>query len=95
MLFQNNVPIDLACHSSILNMQSVLEIRITLHQTSHPELQKRCRSMMFVLLVVTSTWRSPYESSARIRLQAKPGLVGSHHASPLLRYPRCMLSTPG
>ncbi|KFM63708.1 hypothetical protein X975_13027, partial [Stegodyphus mimosarum] len=40
-------------------------------------------------------WSSPYESPARIRLQAKPGLVGKHHTSPLLRHPQCMLSTPG
>ncbi|GFU95317.1 uncharacterized protein TNCV_4309161 [Trichonephila clavipes] len=31
------------------------------------------------LLTVTGTLRSPYSSSARIRLQTKPGLVGKHH----------------
>ncbi|GFV17894.1 uncharacterized protein TNCV_3409401 [Trichonephila clavipes] len=48
-----------------------------------------------VLLVVTGTWRSPYSSPVRIRLQTKPGLVGKHHTRPFLRCPQCMLSTPG
>ncbi|GFX29708.1 uncharacterized protein TNCV_2750421 [Trichonephila clavipes] len=48
-----------------------------------------------ILLMVTGTWHSAYESPTRIRLQAKPGLVGKHHTSPLLRCPQCMLSTPG
>ncbi|GFU08239.1 hypothetical protein TNCV_3766761 [Trichonephila clavipes] len=39
------------------------------------------------------TMRSPYK--ARIRLQAKPGLVRKHHTSPLLQCVQCMLSTPG
>ncbi|GFY06227.1 uncharacterized protein TNCV_2680211 [Trichonephila clavipes] len=44
-----------------------------------------------VLLVVKGTWRSPYESPARIKRQTKPGLVGKHHTRPLLWRPQCML----
>ncbi|GFW83714.1 uncharacterized protein TNCV_668271 [Trichonephila clavipes] len=47
-----------------------------------------------VLLVVTGTWSSPYQSPARIRLQTKRGLAGKHHTRPLLWFPQCMLSTP-
>ncbi|GFX43768.1 hypothetical protein TNCV_4110471 [Trichonephila clavipes] len=38
-----------------------------------------------VLLVVTGTWTSPYESPERIRLQAKSRLIGKHPTCPLLR----------
>ncbi|GFW44507.1 hypothetical protein TNCV_4389661 [Trichonephila clavipes] len=40
-----------------------------------------------VLLMVRGTWCSPYELLVRIRLQAKPGLFGNYHKSPLLRCP--------
>ncbi|GFU93439.1 uncharacterized protein TNCV_2728261 [Trichonephila clavipes] len=76
MLFQNDVPTDLACHSSNLNMKvSSGEPKIIPKQSCTTE------TMPFndVLLVVMGPWHSPYESPSRIRLQAKPGLVGKHH----------------
>ncbi|KFM64517.1 hypothetical protein X975_23100, partial [Stegodyphus mimosarum] len=94
MLFQNDVPIDLACHGSNLNMQ----VSSGTQSNSTPN-EHSCTTVTVsfndVFLVVTGTWSSPYESLARIRLQAKPGLVGKHHTSPLLWCPQCMLSTPG
>ncbi|KFM63827.1 hypothetical protein X975_04219, partial [Stegodyphus mimosarum] len=94
MLFQNDVPIELACQGSNLNMQ----ISSRTQNNSIPK-EHSCTTVTVsfndVFLVVTGTWSSPYESPARIRLQAKPGLFGKHHTSPLLRCPQCMLSTPG
>ncbi|GFV84792.1 uncharacterized protein TNCV_4297741 [Trichonephila clavipes] len=61
--------------------------------------QLRCRPRHLTIVekdeVVTGTWRSPYLSVARIRLQTKAGLVGKRHRRPLLWCPQCMLSTPG
>ncbi|GFT99502.1 hypothetical protein TNCV_3239481 [Trichonephila clavipes] len=48
-----------------------------------------------VLLVVTGTWRYSYESPVRIRLQAKPGIIGKHHARTLSQCPQYMLSISG
>lgn len=93
MLFQNDVPINLGCHGSDLNMQ----ICSGAQYNSTPN-EQSCTTVMVsfndVVLVVTGTWRSPYESPTWIRLQAKPGLVGKHHTSPLWRCPHCMFSTP-
>ncbi|GFT25818.1 hypothetical protein TNCV_1517831 [Trichonephila clavipes] len=44
-----------------------------------------------VVLVVTVTWHSPYESPAGIRLQIKPEIVGKYHTCPLLRCPKYTL----
>ncbi|GFU57390.1 uncharacterized protein TNCV_3635691 [Trichonephila clavipes] len=66
---------------------------------SLPEREPSCTTVAVsfngILLVVTGTWRSPYESPARNRLKTKPGVVGKHHIRLLLWYPQCMLSTPG
>ncbi|GFV25109.1 uncharacterized protein TNCV_1007031 [Trichonephila clavipes] len=62
-------------------------------QTSNPAPPKWCQ-INDVLLVEMGTWHSPNECPARIRLQAKPGLVGKLHTRPLLRCPQFMLSAP-
>ncbi|GFX73464.1 uncharacterized protein TNCV_3402751 [Trichonephila clavipes] len=84
MLFQNDVAIDLASHSSNLNMQVSSGTRKNYHPFFN---QQSCTTVTVsfndFLLVVTGNWRSQYESPMRIRLQAKPGLVGKHHISPL------------
>ncbi|GFT26752.1 uncharacterized protein TNCV_3709441 [Trichonephila clavipes] len=94
MLFQNDIPIDVACYRYTLNMQVSSG---TKNNSSPNEPSSTIVTVSFngVLLVVTGTWRSPYESPARIRLRTKPGLVGKHHTKPLLWCPQCMLSTPG
>ncbi|GBL79575.1 hypothetical protein AVEN_18144-1 [Araneus ventricosus] len=94
MLFQNDIPIDVACHRYTLNMQVSSRTKNN-SSPNEPSCTTVTVSFNGVLLVVTGTWRSPYESPARIRLQTKPGLVGKHHTRPLLRCPQCMLSTPG
>ncbi|GFX91519.1 uncharacterized protein TNCV_3681051 [Trichonephila clavipes] len=94
LLFQYDIPIDLARHGSNLIKQVSSGT-----QNSSPS-QKRAiyttETVSFnnVLLEVTGTWRSPFESPAGITLRAKPGLVGKHHTSPQLQCPQCMLSTP-
>ncbi|GFW28227.1 uncharacterized protein TNCV_4499571 [Trichonephila clavipes] len=94
MLFQNDIPIDVACHRYSLNMQ----VSSGTKNNSSPK-EPACKTVTVsfngVLLVVMGTWRSPYLSSARITLQTKPGLVGKHHTRPLLWCPQCMLSTRG
>ena len=93
-MFQNDIPIDVACHRYTLNMQ----VSSGTKNNSSPKraiLYHRTVSFNGVLYVVTYTWRSSYENPARIRLQTKRGLVGKRHTRPLLRYPQCMLSTPG
>src|SRR5215510_1528448 len=61
MLFQNVVPVDLANHGSDLNMQ----IRSGAQYESTPN-ENSCITVTVsfndVVLVVTGTWRSPYES---------------------------------
>ncbi|GFT47670.1 uncharacterized protein TNCV_1940071 [Trichonephila clavipes] len=99
MLFQNDIPIDVACHRYTLNMQvssgtknnsspiepSGITVAVTFSGGNG--------YLVVVLLVVTGTWRSSYKSSARIKLQTKPGIDGKHHTRPLLWCPQCMLST--
>ncbi|GBM90739.1 hypothetical protein AVEN_197246-1 [Araneus ventricosus] len=94
MLFQNDIPIDVACHRYTLNMQVSSGTKNN-SSLNEPSCTTVTVSFNGVVLVVTGTWRSPYESPTRIRLQTKPGLVGKHHTRPLLRCPQCMLSTPG
>ncbi|GBL85192.1 hypothetical protein AVEN_222684-1 [Araneus ventricosus] len=94
MLFQNDIPIDVACHRYTLNMQVSSGTKNN-SSPNEPSCTTVTVSFNGVLLVVTGTWRSPYESPARIRLQTKLGLVGKHHTRPLLRCPQCMLSSPG
>ncbi|GFV18140.1 uncharacterized protein TNCV_169431 [Trichonephila clavipes] len=94
MLFQNDITIDVASHHYTLNMQvsSGTKNNSSLYEPSCTTITV---SFNGVLLVVTGTWRSPYLSPARIRLQTKPGLVVKHHTRPLLWCPQCMLSTLG
>ncbi|GBM92774.1 hypothetical protein AVEN_196237-1 [Araneus ventricosus] len=94
MLFQNDIPLDVACHRYTLNMQVSSGTKNN-SSPNEPSCTTVTVSFNGVLLVVTGTWRSPYESPARIGLQNKPGLVGKHHTRPLLRCSQCMLSTPG
>ncbi|GFX98215.1 uncharacterized protein TNCV_4908581 [Trichonephila clavipes] len=94
MLFQNDILIDVACHRYTLNMQVSYGTK-NKSSPNEPSCTTVTVSFSGVLLVVTGTWRSPYLSPARIRLQTKPGLVGKHHTRPLLWCPQCMLSTPG
>ncbi|GFU89265.1 uncharacterized protein TNCV_4278791 [Trichonephila clavipes] len=59
MLFQNDIPIDVACHRYSLNMQVLLE-----QDNSSPN-EPSCTTVTVVsfncvLLVRTGTWRSPY-----------------------------------
>ncbi|GFV48451.1 uncharacterized protein TNCV_3027211 [Trichonephila clavipes] len=93
MLFQNDIPIDVAYHRYTLNMQLSSGTKNN-SSPNKPSYNTVMVSFNGVLLVVTGTWRSPYESPVRIRLQTKPGLVGKHHTKPLLWCPQCMLSTP-
>ncbi|GFX96222.1 uncharacterized protein TNCV_2291101 [Trichonephila clavipes] len=79
MLFQNDIPIDVACHRYTLNMQ----VSSGTKNNSSPN-EPSCTTIMvsfngvFFNSLVTGTRRSPYLSPARIRLQTKPGLVGPH-----------------
>ncbi|GFU10482.1 uncharacterized protein TNCV_4154201 [Trichonephila clavipes] len=59
MLFQNDIPIDVACHRYTLNMQVSSE---TKNNSSPNESSCTTVTVSFngVLLVVTGTWRSPY-----------------------------------
>ncbi|GBL99914.1 hypothetical protein AVEN_19416-1 [Araneus ventricosus] len=75
MLFQNDIPIDVACHRYTLNMQVSSGTKNN-SSPNEPSCTTVTVSFNGVLLVVTGTWSSPYESPARIRLQTKPGLVG-------------------
>ncbi|GFX95011.1 uncharacterized protein TNCV_3046431 [Trichonephila clavipes] len=94
MLFQNDVTKDSDFHGSNLNVHIC---SVTLHNP--PPNAQSCTTdkVRFndVLLVVTATWRSPYEIPAKIRLQAKPRPIGKYYTSPLLWRPKCMFSTPG
>ncbi|GFS89702.1 uncharacterized protein TNCV_633091 [Trichonephila clavipes] len=77
---QNDVLILLACHGFNLNMQ--VSTGTQNNPPSHLNKQSSTTETVpfnDVLLGVTGTWCSPYESPTRIRLQAKPGLVGKHH----------------
>ncbi|GFW89343.1 uncharacterized protein TNCV_3966331 [Trichonephila clavipes] len=78
MLFQNDIPMDLASHRSNLNMQVTSGT-----QNNPPPKQVVCttKTVSFndALLLVTGTWRSLKESPLRIRLQAKLVLVGKHY----------------
>ncbi|GBM75052.1 hypothetical protein AVEN_197420-1 [Araneus ventricosus] len=78
MLFQNDIPIDVACHRYTLNMQVSSGTKNN-SSPNEPSCTTVTVSFNGVLLVVTGTWRSPYESPARIKLQTKPGLVGTSH----------------
>ncbi|GFV62675.1 uncharacterized protein TNCV_2991221 [Trichonephila clavipes] len=59
LLFQNDIPIDVACHRYTLNMQVS---SVTKNNSSRNE--PSCTTVMVsfngVLLVVTGTWRFPY-----------------------------------
>ncbi|GFU26610.1 uncharacterized protein TNCV_1837381 [Trichonephila clavipes] len=59
MLFQNDIPIDVACHRYTLNMQVSSG---TKNNSSPNEPSSTTVTVPFkgVLLVVTGTWRSPY-----------------------------------
>ncbi|GFW11688.1 uncharacterized protein TNCV_43231 [Trichonephila clavipes] len=94
MLFQNDIPIDVACHRYTLNMQVSSGTKSN-SSPNAPSCTIITVSFNGVLLVVTDTWFSTYLSPARTRLQTKPGIVGKHHTRPLLWCPQCMLSTPG
>ncbi|GFT57414.1 uncharacterized protein TNCV_2035381 [Trichonephila clavipes] len=93
MLFQNDTPIDVACYRYTLNMQVSSG---TKNNPPKRAILHHRNGVAFngVLLVVTGTWRSPYLSPLRIRLQTKPGLFGKHHTRPLLWCSQC-ISTPG
>ncbi|GFW97440.1 uncharacterized protein TNCV_4991161 [Trichonephila clavipes] len=95
MFSQKDVTIDLTCHGSNLNKQVSSGIRKISPIPNEQSCTIETVSFNDVLLVVTGTRRSLYGSLVRIRLQAKPGLVGKQHTSPLLWCPQCMLSTPG
>ncbi|GBN19860.1 hypothetical protein AVEN_114566-1 [Araneus ventricosus] len=94
MLFQNDIPIDVACHRYTLNMQVSSGTKNN-SSPNEPSCTTVTVSFNGVLLVVTGTWRSPYESPARIRLQTKPGdssenitqdhCCGVHNACSLLQ----------
>ncbi|GFU99939.1 uncharacterized protein TNCV_3744971 [Trichonephila clavipes] len=94
MLFQNDIPIDVACHRYTQNMQVSFRTKNN-SSPNEPSCPTVTVSFNGVLLVVMGTWRSSYQSKVRIKLQTKPGLVGKHHTRPLLWCPQCMLSTPG
>ncbi|GFX15124.1 uncharacterized protein TNCV_2480381 [Trichonephila clavipes] len=94
MLFQNDIPLDVACHRYTLNMQVSSGTKNN-SSPNEPSCTTVTVSFNGVLLVVTGTWRSPYESPARTMLQTKPGLVRKHHTRPLLWCPQCMLSSSG
>ncbi|GFY04299.1 uncharacterized protein TNCV_4413871 [Trichonephila clavipes] len=94
MLFQNDIPIDVVCYRYTLNMQVSSGTKNN-SSPNEPSCTTLTLSFNGVLLVVTGTWRSPYLSPVRIRLQTKPGLAEKHHTRPLLWCPQCMLSSPG
>ncbi|GBN56398.1 hypothetical protein AVEN_61082-1 [Araneus ventricosus] len=84
MLFQNDIPIDVACHRYTLNMQVSSGTKNN-SSPNGPSCTTVTVSFNGVLLVVTGTWRSPYESPARIGCKLKPRLSRKAH-QPLLRY---------
>ncbi|GFT42537.1 uncharacterized protein TNCV_1787831 [Trichonephila clavipes] len=93
MLFQNDIPIDVACHRYTLNMQVSSGTKNN-SSPNEPSCTTKTVSFNGVLLVVTVTWRSPYECPARIGLQTKPGHIpqdhccGVHYACSLLQVNR-------
>ncbi|GFW85672.1 uncharacterized protein TNCV_853221 [Trichonephila clavipes] len=66
MLFQNDIPIDVACHRYTLNMQVSSGTKNN-SSPNKPSCTTITVSLKGVLLVVTGTSRSPYYSPARIR----------------------------
>ncbi|GFY20188.1 uncharacterized protein TNCV_208201 [Trichonephila clavipes] len=59
MLFQNDILIDVACHRYTLNMQVSSGTKNN-SSTNESSCTTVTVSFIGVLLVVTSTWRSPY-----------------------------------
>ncbi|GFW75533.1 uncharacterized protein TNCV_4427161 [Trichonephila clavipes] len=59
MLFQNDIPIDVACHGYTLNMQVSSGTKNN-SSPNEPSCTTVTVSFNGVLLVVTGTWRSPY-----------------------------------
>ncbi|GFU51104.1 uncharacterized protein TNCV_2549111 [Trichonephila clavipes] len=59
MLFQNDIPIDVACHRYTLNMQVSSGIKNNSYP-NEPSCTTVTVSFSGVLLAVTGTWRSPY-----------------------------------
>ncbi|GFX54549.1 uncharacterized protein TNCV_792361 [Trichonephila clavipes] len=59
MLFQNDIPIDVACRRYTLNMQVSSETKYN-SSPNEPSCTTVTVSFNGVLLVVTGTWRSPY-----------------------------------
>ncbi|GFU95839.1 uncharacterized protein TNCV_4664311 [Trichonephila clavipes] len=82
----NDVPIDLACLGSNLNMQVSSGIQNNPLSNDQSSIFKTV-SFNDVLLFVTGTLCSPYAILTRIRLQVKPGLLGKHFISPLFAVP--------
>ncbi|GFY28075.1 uncharacterized protein TNCV_4394091 [Trichonephila clavipes] len=59
MLFQNDIPIDVAGHRYTLNVQ-VSSGTKNISSSNEPSCTTVAVSFNSVLLVVTGTWRSPY-----------------------------------
>ncbi|GFX18993.1 uncharacterized protein TNCV_322981 [Trichonephila clavipes] len=59
MLFQNDIPIDVACHCYTLNMQVSSGTKNN-SSPNEPSCTTVTVSFSGVLSVVTGTWRSPY-----------------------------------
>ncbi|GFU47013.1 uncharacterized protein TNCV_3439921 [Trichonephila clavipes] len=77
MLFQNDIPKDVACHPYTLNMLVIFGTKNN-SSPNEPSCTTVTVSFNGVLLVVTGTCLSPYYTPARIRLQTKPGWKISH-----------------
>ncbi|GFU69720.1 uncharacterized protein TNCV_1221081 [Trichonephila clavipes] len=94
-----NIHTALAGRAKITSLveRSVLEPRIIPRPPNEQSCTTETALFSHILLVVTGTWHSPYESPARIGLQAKPGLVEKHHTKILCCgvHNACILSTPG
>ncbi|GFX43426.1 uncharacterized protein TNCV_4874461 [Trichonephila clavipes] len=59
MLFQNDIPLDVACHRYTLNMQVSSGTKNS-SSPNEPSCTTVTVSFNGVILVVTGTWRSPY-----------------------------------
>ncbi|GFW12812.1 uncharacterized protein TNCV_3885221 [Trichonephila clavipes] len=96
MLFQNDIPIDVACHRCTLNMQ-VSSGTKNYSSSNEPSCTTVTVSFNGVLLVVTGTWRSHIkvrrESHCKLNLDSSENITqdhccGVHNACSLLQVNR-------
>ncbi|GBM33018.1 hypothetical protein AVEN_263507-1 [Araneus ventricosus] len=93
MLFQNDIPIDVACHRYTLNMQVSSGTKNN-SSPNEPSCTTVTVSFNGVLLVVTGTWCSPWKvrrkSDCKLNLDSSENITqdhccGVHNACSLLQ----------